>query len=270
MRAIILLSDESEKKKEVIRIEQTDLVRKFLDIIPGSWPRNWYRYSEIEQEADCFCVRNNSVDRAKILIRYLRKRLSFQKEQVTLLRFSSFKNADGIVKALRNLFRNSGEDTILYYSGHGITGNPTGWSNGAKKHVYYYRLRNVFRHFRGRLIFINDCCHGLSVEPHLRDLAGRYLLFGASRRRRIAYISVLDSILGFWIHRRSALPRVQAVGKWKDLLLDIPAFCVRGSYYNCNCGSRVTSIKNFKPSRMPSLRRGAELDYLIFPAKAGL
>jgi hypothetical protein len=269
MRAIILLSDESETKKETVRVEQTDIVRKFLDLLPLRGSRDWYRFSTEVREVRCFCVRNNSLDRAKMLIRYLRKQLLFKKEQITLLRFSKFPTAAAITEALKEIFNNSSEDFLLYYSGHGISGNPTGWSNGGDKHVFYYRLRRVFESFQGRLIFINDCCHALAVEPYLRDLSGRYLLFGASRRRRVGSISVLDSVLGFWFHRRVALPRVQSTGRWREYIMDIPAFCVRGSYYNCNCGSQVTEVKTYKPREMPSLRRGTKLDHLLFPNIAG-
>lgn len=269
MRAILLVSDEPEMKKEEVRIEQTDIIRKFLDLLPLPGSRDWYRFSAEVREAQCFCVRNNSLDRAKMLIRYLRKQLLFEKEQITLLRFSKFPNSNEIIKALKEIFKDSREDFLLYYSGHGISGNPTGWSNGGNKYVYYRKLRKVFKYFQGRLIFINDCCHALSVEPYLRDLSGRYLLFGASRRRRVGSISILDSVLGFWFYRRVALPRVQSTGRWREYMMDIPAFCVRGSYYNCNCGSIVTNVKTFKTSEMPSLRRGAELDHLFFPNIAG-
>lgn len=270
MKAILLLSDEPETKEEKIKVEQTDLFRKFFDLLPWPGSRDWYRYSEEVREAQCFCVRNNALDRAKILIRYLRKRLLFEKDQIILLRFSKFPDADGIIAALEGLFKNSSEDFLLYYTGHGISGKPTGWSDGGKRHVYYYKLSRVFEAFRGRLIFINDCCHALSVNPYLQELSGRYLLFGASRPRMVCDVSILDSVLGFWIHRRIALPRVQFTARWKEYRMDIPAFCVRGNYYNCNCGNPVTDVRGFKPNKMPSLRRGAELDYLLFPKIAGL
>lgn len=143
-----------------------------------------------------------------------------------------------------------------------------GWGIGgdtANILVYYDELKNVFNSFKGKLIFINDCCHSLSIDRHLKFLIGRYLLFGSSRIDSVSRISILDAVLGPWCVSLPAFPRVYAVGSSGGCTIDFPASCIRGSYYDCNCGSLVKIKTVFEIGKGPSLRRGVPLDYLFYP-----
>lgn len=255
--AILILYDITEKK--TVSLPTTDAIAKFLDKILGTT-------STESMVLDCNCIRNNSMDRAKMLIRYLRNELKFEDEQIIVIRASRFKNAKEIRYALEYFlekFRN--DDVILYYTGHGITGKSGGWSFGGEEYILYKSLRKMLKKFSGRLAMINDCCHALAIDSCLKVLGDRYLLVGASRRGCVSSKSILDPTLGYWFHKMPADPRVALVGKWKDLIMDIPAYSSRGSNYNCGCGSRFETLKIFRPSNAPSLRRGAVLDHLFFP-----
>lgn len=257
--AILLVYDEPEKKLVQVKRDPWNLLDAMINLI------------ELESgcrvlEEDCFCLKNNSIDRAKILIRYLRKQLKFGKEQITFLRTGQFGNAVEIRYALENIFeQHRNEDILFYYTGHGLLGDKFGWSLGEGKQLYYRSLRTIFRNFLGRLVFINDCCHALSIDRQLKILGSRYLLLGACRSGCTSADSILDPILGYWFHGMKANPKVACTGKWKDTILDLPAYASRGSYYNCGCGSDFSIIKRFTFIDAPSLRRGAELDHLFFP-----
>ncbi len=258
-RAILLVYDEPEKK--LVKVKRTGFLKFILDLLP-------FLEREEDIEVDCFCLKNNSIDRAKILIRYLRKQLKFRDDQITLLRGSRFGNSAEILTALGLFFKKYPEDDILlYYVGHGITSPKFGWSIGPGKYILYKFLKKIFSKFSGRLVFINDCCHALAVDQHLRILAGRYLLFGACRKGCTASESILDPVLGYWFHRKLADPKVAHTGKLKDTIMDIPAYASRGSNFNCGCGSRFHPLKFFRPSNAPSLRRGSELDHIFFADK---
>lgn len=270
MRAIILVCDQPDLKKEGIENRVTK----------------------------CFCCKNNSVDRAKILIRYLRKKLFFQKHQIIFLRASKFSTPSEILEELKSLINQyQNEDLIFYYSGHGIAGTLTGlfsdppcllfkvikkileiiigdrpgWSMGDPSGVrlYYDQFPEIFKSFKGRLIFINDCCHALSIDPYLKKiLKNRYLLFGSSRNDSTSRISILDAVLGPWSDCLPAFPWVYAVAQLRyDHNIDFPMYCFRGSYYDCDCGIPVKNKKIFLPEKRPLLRRGAQIDYLCYPIR---
>lgn len=271
MHAILLIFDESEEKTEEVSYENHGWLRKFLDFLPMRGSRDWYRF-DVESEVKlCHCIRDNSLDRAKMLIRYLRKTLCFKKSQISFLRTSKFETALAAAEKLKIIIDEHESDNILfYYSGHGLSDYP-GWSfggnpNGAK-FFYYELLEKIFKSFQGKLIFINDCCHALSVEPYLKDLEGRYLLFGASRAGSVSNVSILDSILGPWQHSLQAFPKVYLSRSNYEYTRDYPLYCVRGSYYSCNCGTVLSQEERFSPEEMPSLRRGSDLDFLFFPIK---
>ena len=239
MHAILLIFDESEEKAAG---------------------------SEVEL---CHCIRDNSLDRSKMLIRYLRKTLGFKKSQISFLRTSKFETALAVAKKLKSIIDEHESDNILlYYSGHGLSDYP-GWSLGknqnSAKFLFYELLGKILKSFQGKLVFINDCCHALSVEPYLKDLKGRYLLFGASRAGSVSNVSILDAILWPWQHRLQALPKVYLSRSNYEYTRDYPLYCVRGSYYGCDCGTTLPREERFSPEEMPSLRRGSDLDFLFFP-----
>ena len=247
MHAILLIFDESEEKAAG---------------------------SEVEL---CHCIRDNSLDRSKMLIRYLRKTLGFKKSQISFLRTSKFETALAVAKKLKSIIDEHESDNILlYYSGHGLSDYP-GWSLGknqnSAKFLFYELLGKILKSFQGKLVFINDCCHALSVEPYLKDLEGRYLLFGASRAGSVSNVSILDSILGSWQHSLQAFPMVYKTRNTSEDIRDYPIYylrgryfyCFRGSYYSCNCGTVSYNEEKFNPGDMPSLRRGSDLDFLFFP-----
>jgi hypothetical protein len=248
--AILLIYDESEEKTEAFEVIKL-----------------------------CHCVRNNSLDRAKILIRYLRKKLRFKDSQISFLRTSGFKNAISAANKFKSIIDEHENDNILfYYSGHGISENH-GWCLGKpgnkSKYLFYGLLGKIFKSFLGKLVFINDCCYALAVEPYLKDLEGRYLLFGSSRAENVSSISVLDSILWPWQDSLPAFPKVYktriAGGETRDYpiyyLHDRYFYCLRGSYHSCNCGTLSYNEEIFQPADMPSLRRGSNLDHLFFSSK---
>lgn len=261
--AILLIYDHPEKKTvEVPR--RNLLVRLLCEILSIPIME--------KKSVDCFCIKNNSIDRAKMLIRYLRKQLKLRRDQITFLRTSAFETGEEARYALEYLFkRHRTDDVLFYYTGHGINVSEPGsarigWSLGKEKYLHYLSLRDIFKKFQGRLIFINDCCHALAIDQHLKLISGRYLLFGASRRGCIASKSILDPVLGYWFHKKPADPRVAYVGRLDGVIVDMPAYATRGDYYYCGCGSNFEMLKSFIPSNAPSLRRGAELDAIWFPA----
>lgn len=260
--AILLIYDEPEKK--LVNVPCEDPLIRFLDKIMSM-------KSMEAKELDCFCIKNSSVDRAKILIRYLRKYLKFNKDQITLIRASGFKNASEIRERLVYLFRKRVDDDILfYYTGHGISNANPGWSLGRDKDFHYSYLQKLFQKFQGTLVCINDTCHGLAIDQSLKILSGRYLLFGASRRGCLSSESIIDPVLGYWFHRKIADPKVACVRKFEECILDLPAYSSRGNGYNCErCGGRrkFTLVKTFNFDNAPSLRRGSELDSIWFPEK---
>lgn len=308
MRAIILVFDQIDTKIEAVKVENDCLERIIFDFILDRMPkfifrlipflknRDWYQFKTENQLGRCFCGKNNSVDRAKILIKYLRTKLQFIKEgQIIFLRTSKFLASEQIIENLKEIIRQyPNEDLVFYYSGHGITPvcagwfseNPIflfkiikwvleilfddrpGWSIGDFNsiHVYYDQLQGVFELLKGKLIFITDCCHSLAIEPYLKQSRVQYLLFGPSRIDSVSRISILDGILGSWRDRFPANPQVYAVsvGGSDGYDIDFPMYCIRGSYYNCNCGTAIKSLKIFQPNERPSLRRGSDLDYLMY------
>ncbi len=271
MHAILFIYDESEEKTEEVKQENNGRFRKFLDRLPMPCSRDWYRFDVWLEVKPCHCVRNNSLDRSKMLIRYLRKTLGFRKSQISFLRTSKFEDAITAAHRLKSIIDGHENDNILlYYSGHGLSDSP-GWFLGksydGSKILYYELLEKIFQSFRRKLVFINDCCHALSVDPYLKSLKGRYLLFGSSRAGSISNISILDSILGPWRDSLPALPKVYMTRSTCGFTKDYPIFCWRGSYYSCNCGTVSYDEEKFKPEDMPSLRRGSNLDYLFFPPK---
>lgn len=269
MRVIILVFDEPEEKVEEVKVENDTLKRKILDAVPMLGSRDWYRLRAENQIKKCFCLKNNAIDRSKILIRYLRKYLRFRKNQIQFLRTSRFSDAKSVFKTIKQAVDDyKKEDFLFYLCGHGLTGKPTGMflgeRNQGRQYLFYRSLKKIFQNFQGRLILINDCCWALSIEPYLKSLTGRYLLFGASRKRRVSQFSILDSVLGYWYWRKPALPKVFQISSDGQYIMDYPANCVRGSYYNCGCGKIFNLKKRFESNKMPSLRRGANLDFLFF------
>ncbi len=260
--AILLIYDAPEKK--TVEIPKRNPLLRILSKI-SSMP------AVETEEIDCFCIKNNSIDRAKMLIRYLRKQLKFQDGQITFLRTSNFYTGAEVENALRQLFElHRTDDLLFYYTGHGINvskpgSSRIGWSFGNERYLHYLAFRDIFKKFQGRLVFINDCCHALAIDQHLKLISGRYLLFGASRRGCVASESILDPVLGYWFHKKTADPKVACVGRLNGMIIDIPAYATRGDYYSCGCGSKFEPLKTFIPSNAPSLRRGAELDSIWFP-----
>ncbi len=258
MHAILLIFDQPEKK--TVESSQTDPLIKLFDGMLGV---NSTKITEL----DCNCIRNNSIDRAKILVRYLRNELKLKDNQITFLRTSIFDNAEETRLALEYIFEsNDKDDILLYYSGHGLIGDKPGWSMGEKKYLLYESLRGIFGRFSGRLAVINDCCYSLGLNSALQVLGSRYALFGPARFHCISSNTILDSVLGYWKNRMIAFPKVAAVGMLDGYLMDVPAYVAHPSYYNCGCGSYFKLLKTFKAGNAPSLRRGGKIDELFFPA----
>ncbi len=254
----MLIYDMTEKK--VLTRPTTDPIAKLIDKI-------LFTSSTDSIVVDCNCIRNNSMDRAKILIKYLRKHLKLRKKQITFIRASSFTSAEHTKDVLEYLFSiHDKDDVLLYSNGHGVSDPKRGgWFFGDKNYLYYEDLREMFRNFSGRLAVINDCCYSLRIDSVLKHLSGRYVLFGPARNKCVAMNTVLDSVIGYWFHKMKAQPKVAAIGLHSETLMDIPAYVQHPGYYNCGLGSEFKVLKTFKASNAPSLRRGADIDHLFFP-----
>lgn len=98
---------------------------------------------EENQMLNCFCARRNSVDRAKILIKYLRTKLLFKKDQIIFLRTSHFSSASQLLEKLKAVVdRYQYEDLIFYYSGHGIAPIFSGWFS--EDPIFLFRIIKRF------------------------------------------------------------------------------------------------------------------------------
>lgn len=258
MQAIILVCDHPDIRKMIVPV--TDPIERAVHVLLS-------KEQEKEVTRDCNCIRNNSIDRVKILLKYLRRQLKLEDNQITFLRTSVFDTSEEIRNALEYFFEiNDKEDILFYYSGHGIAGKNSGWSLGKGKYLYYRQFAGILEKFSGRLCIINDCCYSLSLDKFLKPLGSNYMLFGPSRKWCISSYTVLDSVLRFWSRQERAVPVVAARGLLGDSVMDIPANVMHPSYYSCGCGTEFKLRKTFTYRTAPSLRRGAEIDHLFFPA----
>jgi len=217
----------------------------------------------------CPCVKNASVNQAKYLIKYLRKTLKFEKNQISFLRSSRFEFGNSLLAMLEQIIiGHRDEDILFYYSGHGSY-HGWGFNNYVFEHINYSDFQTALHFFKGRMILINECCMALKIEPYLSPIAGRYLLFGLSRKNNFgnSNTSILPSVLKAWLTRKRAFPWVLYTEKSRNdkRPVDICADEKLGYVGSCPCfhDFYIKSKEYFL--RKPSLRRGVSLDYLMFP-----
>lgn len=235
----------------------------------------------------CYCIKNSSVSKAEKLLGYLKDVRLLPDDNVSLLKSSFFDNARQLLQELRMLVqRRKDEDLLFYYNGHGQRG---GWNLGENKLgygdkvIHYSELEDIFKDFNEKLIFFNECCYGLSLNPYLsKAILGRYLLLSGSRNRCVSFCnqSILDVTLSSWEHRKIARPKVYftMINDKKDSLLDsvtptrnplaenvVLRPCVARCGTGCLAEGINWSVQKIFSNPRPSLRRGSDLDYLMYP-----
>ena len=223
----------------------------------------------------CHCIRNGGMQKAKLLLKHLRKVMQMPKENISFLRTSRFYTSGEILKALQALIQNyKNEDLMFFYAGHG---NLKRWDFGdgksGSKYIYYLDLQKMLKIFEGRLIVFNECCHALSLDKYPNNLRGRYLLFGACRDRQVgdAWVSVINTVCSAWEQKIIACPKVSEIYKIQVSDSRIIRYMdiadgesrVTKRLFKCNCNDKILAKKKLLKSQ-PSLRRGSRLDFLCF------
>jgi len=217
----------------------------------------------------CSCIKNSSVGQARYLIKYLRQTLKFKKSQISFLRGSRLSGDPLWTKLKEIILDNKDGDILLYYCGHG---GEFGWgfNNYTFECVNYFNFKEILCHFKGRMIIINECCHALAIERFLSPIKGRYLLFGSSRKDKLGItpVNVLAQILEAWSSRKKSFPKVLYTKKNtvdNGQIIDICTDKWQTNFGICRCLHEFYVRFKEYPKRRPSLRRGAPLDYLMFP-----
>jgi len=281
MHAIILVFDEPEKVTATIHphwlievlftIINKLLSEKISNKICVNLPKFCYPR---EQEGICNCVKIGCLRKAKKFLKYIHRELKLKKEQISIIRSSSFSCSAQITDFFGKLIENhKNEDILFLYAGHG--GWYLGENNGKRKYLRYYDLQKISRKLTKNLILINEACNALEIEPYLHYLAGRYLLFGCARAENSgeAFSSVLGIVLESWRQRKPAHPLVGSIKRdGKNKIMDFPngKSAVGREPNSCLC-KLDNSINEFNDSKRvyirkkPSLRRGSPLDHLCFP-----
>lgn len=285
MYAIILVFDEPETV--TITIHPHWLIKIGFDVVNKLLPEkiangiylNLPKFCYPREEGICHCVRIGCLRKAKKFLRYLRTELRLKKDQISILRSSSFQTSERIGGFLKKLIENHKNENILFlYAGH--SGWYLGENNGDRKYLRYGKLRAIFKRLTGNLILINESCHALEIKPYLDDLVGRYLLFGCTRAENVgsAFNSVLDTVLESWRQRKPANPLVGSIKKSrKNKIMDLPdgkSAVVRESesWVKKGCLHALLDDSFFGSKRISlrkksSLRRGSPLDYLCYPPR---
>jgi len=169
---------------------------------------------------------------------YFRRVLKLPESQIYFYSQETWTRGVSLIDRVNELIAKN-TPLVIYYGGHGLR---NGWQLSSSVEVPYKTLVSTLRKQKKPLVILNDCCYGMALQPHLRELQCDHLLLGLSPKNKEGYDDqgFVKSITKCWKKHRLADPKLWVLKKEK-----LSRFVLE------KCGGR--------------LRYGAALDHLCYP-----